>query len=272
MPKLSLVAFAFAALVFPLAACSSSDEDPTDDAEHEDDPGSTQEALTGSAVSCTHDSQPAYSGGSLIGNVDTYEIGGKRVTQKTGNAFLYLQKKAAARGVNIWINSGFRTMAEQKHLYYCYTSGSCNNGNLAARPGYSNHQNGRAVDIGTDDRAGLNRVISSLGLQWRRTVPSEAWHYEYFGSMVPGPCDGNATTPSGTDDGSDTTDSDAGAANNNGGNTGGNTGGGACTKDGDCNPGNDGAGLICSNGACVPGCHSNAQCPGVKTCHSGQCK
>ena len=47
-----------------------------------------------SGVSCSHDWQPVYSGGSRIGTVDTIKIGGKRTTLKTGNAFLYLQKRA----------------------------------------------------------------------------------------------------------------------------------------------------------------------------------
>lgn len=252
-------------LALPLAACSSQADDTTtgdDDADTEEEPGSAAQALT-SGVSCTHESQPAYQGGSRIGTVDTIMVDGKRMTQKTANAFLYLKQKAAARGVNIWVNSGFRTMDEQKHLYYCYTSGSCNSGNLAARPGYSNHQNGRAVDIGTDNRGRLNQVISDLGLDWRRTVPSEAWHYEYFGSTIAGPCDGTSTpAPAPTPVPAD----DAGAPETPP------SGGGQCNTDGDCNPGNDGSGLICSGGACVPGCHSNAQCPGVKTCKSGQCK
>ncbi|HEY8076684.1 MAG TPA: hypothetical protein VIF62_21310 [Labilithrix sp.] len=46
----------------------------------------------------------------------------------------------------------------------------------------------------------------------------------------------------------------------------------ACAADGDCNPGNDGSGLVCSAGQCVPGCRTDAQCPGVKTCVSGQCR
>lgn len=177
-------------LAAPLAACASSDDlaGDGDDAEFEEDLGATEEALT-SAVSCDGDSQPAYSRGSRIGEVETYKIGGKRVAHKSGNAFLFLQKKAQARGFNIWINSGFRTMAEQKHFYHCYTSRSCNSGNLAARPGYSNHQNGRALDIGTNNRSKLNRLIDELNVDWRRTVPSEAWHYEYFGSDPGGPCD-----------------------------------------------------------------------------------
>lgn len=49
-------------------------------------------------------------------------------------------------------------------------------------------------------------------------------------------------------------------------------GGAKCSSHGACNPGNDGSGLICVDSRCVPGCISNAQCPGVKTCQSGQCR
>ena len=46
----------------------------------------------------------------------------------------------------------------------------------------------------------------------------------------------------------------------------------ACTSDGTCNPGNDGAGEICTAGRCVAGCRTSAQCPGSKSCVSGQCR
>jgi len=46
----------------------------------------------------------------------------------------------------------------------------------------------------------------------------------------------------------------------------------ACTSDGTCNPGNDGAGEICTAGRCVAGCRTTAQCPGSKSCVSGQCR
>jgi hypothetical protein len=54
--------------------------------------------------------------------------------------------------------------------------------------------------------------------------------------------------------------------------TGSSGGGTSCSSDGACNPGNDGSGLICVGGQCVPGCHSDANCPGVTTCQSGQCQ
>jgi hypothetical protein len=44
-------------------------------------------------------------------------------------------------------------MAEQEYLYGCYIHCSCNNCNLAARPGHSNHQSGHALDLNASDPA-----------------------------------------------------------------------------------------------------------------------
>jgi len=169
-------------LILPLAtlapACSSTESLGT--------AGESESALT-SNVDCSRQSEPAYSGGRQIGRVDVVRIGKKRVTIKTAHAFLLLQKKADEEGIDVSINSGFRTMSEQQYFYDCYRTKSCNNGNLAAKPGYSNHQSGRALDLG-GERAALNRLIEREGLDWRRTVSKEPWHYEYFGPWVPGPC------------------------------------------------------------------------------------
>jgi len=88
-----------------------------------------------------------------------------------------MKRAADAAGIYLGLNSGFRTMAEQQYLYGCYLSGRCNGGNLAARPGYSNHQSGTAVDVTTSGRLAAN--ASRFGFV--RTVPSEAWHYELEG-------------------------------------------------------------------------------------------
>jgi hypothetical protein len=114
----------------------------------------------------------------------------------------------------------------------------------------------------------------------------------YFGSFTPirgrkfgstnagaGGADSSGDT-AGAGDTSGSTDTSGGSTDTSGGSTdtsgsstdtSGSGGGASCAGDGDCNPGNDGSGLICQSGQCVPGCHTNAQCPGVKTCHSGQC-
>ena len=93
-------------------------------------------------------------------------------------------------GVHLHIVSGFRTNAEQKYLYHCYTSCSCNGCNLAAKPGYSNHQSGHALDLNTSSPGvlhWLNNHAAHYG--FKRTVSSESWHWEWWGGGPGGgPC------------------------------------------------------------------------------------
>ena len=90
-----------------------------------------------------------------------------------------MQAAARRAGVNIGATSGFRTMAEQKYLYALYRAGK---GNLAARPGYSNHQNGIAMDIsgvgGRGTRADRWLLANARKFGFRN-LPSEYWHYDY---------------------------------------------------------------------------------------------
>ena len=152
--------------------------------EGDEDPGNPSD------VSCEGGTQTAYEGGRSLGSVKLMKIGNKVTTFKTGRAYLKLRDQMAAAGVTISINSGFRTMAEQTYFYNCYLHHSCNNGNLAAKPGYSNHQNGRALDLAISNQTKFKSELARLGLSgaWKRTVPSESWHWEYFGSDVGGVC------------------------------------------------------------------------------------
>jgi hypothetical protein len=108
-----------------------------------------------------------------------------------------MQAAALRDGVRLSVVSGFRSMAEQQRLYACYVNCSCNSCNLAASPGFSNHQSGGALDLNT--AAGgvlswLNRNGSRFG--FFRTVPSEDWHWEFLGpSPGRGPCEVAAPTP-----------------------------------------------------------------------------
>jgi len=90
-----------------------------------------------------------------------------------------MKAAAAQAGITLHVNSGFRTMAEQTHLYSCYQHKNCNNGNLAARPGTSNHQNGIAVDLNVPSNIynWLSKNARKFG--FIRAVPSETWHWEY---------------------------------------------------------------------------------------------
>lgn len=84
--------------------------------------------------------------------------------------------------------SAYRTMEEQTRLYGLYESGE---GNHAARPGYSDHQDGRSVDekFINPNRAGYRKVKDTWLVEhcgeygFRRDGLSfgEPWHMTYFG-------------------------------------------------------------------------------------------
>jgi hypothetical protein len=102
------------------------------------------------------------------------------MTTSTACAFSKMRAAALARGVNIKINSGFRTLARQQYFWNCYQTKACNNGNLAARPGTSNHGIGAALDLNAAS-AGVYSWLASNARTYGfvRTVPSENWHWEY---------------------------------------------------------------------------------------------
>lgn len=109
-------------------------------------------------------------------NICVVSVDGKLVEYRTAQAFGAMRAAASASGVHISIVSGFRTMDQQRYLYNLYLSGR---GNLAARPGYSNHQSGLALDLNTS-ASGVYNWLANHGSEYgfRRTVPSEAWHWE----------------------------------------------------------------------------------------------
>ena len=103
-------------------------------------------------------------------------VNGKQVEIETAKSFVRMRDAAAREGVSIVVVSGFRTMAKQRDLYALYKAGR---GNLAAPPGYSNHQSGHALDLNTKAR-GVYAWLARNGAKYgfRRTVPSENWHWE----------------------------------------------------------------------------------------------
>ena len=117
------------------------------------------------------------------------------MTTTTACAFDKMASAAKQAGVTITIASGFRTIARQEYFWNCYQTGSCNNGNLAARPGTSNHGRGIALDLNTDcgGQTGARPACGgSKVYQWlynnghnygfTRTVQSEPWHWEFVGA------------------------------------------------------------------------------------------
>jgi murein L,D-transpeptidase YcbB/YkuD len=82
--------------------------------------------------------------------------------------------------------SAYRTFASQEHFWNLYQAGK---GNLAARPGTSNHGLGKAADVPDATQASLRRYGKRCN--WDKIeAPGEAWHFNYVGGFKrpnPGP-------------------------------------------------------------------------------------
>jgi LAS superfamily LD-carboxypeptidase LdcB len=112
--------------------------------------------------------------------IEVVAIGDAEVEVNTARAFRTMAKAARKAGIELVIRSGFRSHEKQKQLYKEYRRGW---GNLAARPGYSNHQSGRALDIYIDDYNVYEWLRHHAGkFGFKRTVKREAWHWEYVGT------------------------------------------------------------------------------------------
>ena len=108
---------------------------------------------------------------------------GGRITF-TGNAVLpYLGAPAkaglmtASSAASIQINSAYRTVAQQYLIYRWYQQGRCGI-DIAARPGRSNHQSGRALDIAS---AG-SKVSAMRRGGWSWAGSSDPVHFDHRGS------------------------------------------------------------------------------------------
>ena len=181
---------ALAVLLLGAAGCSAGNPEGGDaDEEQCEAPTLAQSAEALSSIDCGEHGDTGYSSGSPF-PITVVTVDGKPVEKATANAYYVMAQAAAAAGVNLKIVSGFRTMAEQQYFYGCYVNCNCNNCNLAAKPGYSNHQSGHALDLNTSSAgvyAWLEAHAGAYG--FKRTVPSENWHWEWWGGGPGGgPC------------------------------------------------------------------------------------
>lgn len=129
----------------------------------------------------------AWSHGSYQGQIDLVEIVDntleiEHIALRTVQPYLDLVAAAAAVGVTVAINSGFRSYPEQKHLYDGFKKG-LPGFNKAAPPGASNHQNGIAFDIAVAGASGSPVYdwlkVNATSFGFVRTVNGEPWHWEY---------------------------------------------------------------------------------------------
>lgn len=104
---------------------------------------------------------------------------GKSLRADAAGRFNQMKSAARRAGINLSVVSGFRTMAQQRSLYAAYKAGR---GNLAARPGYSNHQGGTSADVNTgsySSRAYKWMARNARQYGFVNDVRGEPWHWTY---------------------------------------------------------------------------------------------
>ena len=149
---------------------------------------------------------------------DTKECGSQTAVNKTlqtpaCDAFLEMQKAAAADGVTVWMQSGYRSVKYQTSLYEKKTQYYLNKGydNAAAKekaaavvnpPGYSEHNCGLAADLNSPEHTGLDEGFeNTAAFRWlcahagdygfilrypkdaedKTEIVYEPWHWRYVG-------------------------------------------------------------------------------------------
>jgi len=115
-------------------------------------------------------------------SIDIVTIDGAPIERATANAYWEMRDAAAKDGVELTIYSAFRSPEEQQYFYQCYKTCSCNGCSQAAKPGFSNHQSGHALDIAVwspDVHPWL--VANAPKFGFAATVPKEPWHWEFRG-------------------------------------------------------------------------------------------
>lgn len=129
----------------------------------------------------------AWSDGAFLGQLELIAIVDsrldiERLALRTAEPYAALVAAAANDGIQVTLNSGFRSYPEQKHLHDGFVRG-LPGFNTAAKPGFSKHQNGLAFDIAVAGGDGnptydwLKRNATRFGFV--RTVSKEPWHWEF---------------------------------------------------------------------------------------------
>ena len=213
----------------PSASAASA---PAEDAENSLRPAasSTVEETNGNALGLTADEAAAMLADPLMVLVnhtnkmpddytfDTKECGSATAVNKTlqtvaCDAFLAMQKAAAADGVTVWMQSGYRSVKYQTSLYEKKTQYYLNKGydNAAAKekaaavvnpPGYSEHNCGLAADLNSPEHTGLDEGFeNTAAFRWlcahagdygfilrypkdaedKTEIIYEPWHWRYVG-------------------------------------------------------------------------------------------
>lgn len=128
----------------------------------------------------------AFAGGKSLGLISLLPIGnGRFLRADAAYAFGRLRRKAEADSISLVVDSAFRTMPEQQQLWNQHKAGVLKT--PVARPGFSNHQSGIALDIQVHASQLSPEYIwlkeNAPGFGWHNIGstfhPPEFWHWEF---------------------------------------------------------------------------------------------
>ena len=145
----------------------------------------------------------SYNFDSMVEVSNTYSFGNDQMlTSDTFDAFLNMWNAAKKEGLNLIINSSYRSYEDQEEVYEYYKQvlGEEEADRRAARPGFSEHQTGMAIDIQTygsraatfeefDEFKWLQENAHKYGFilrypkdkEYLTGYEYESWHYRYVG-------------------------------------------------------------------------------------------
>ncbi len=126
----------------------------------------------------------------------------KQTLVEVNEAFIDMYNAALKDDVNFYVTSAYRTFAYQKELYtkYLVTYGEDYTNTISARPGFSEHQTGLALDI-LSDHVPMSEFANTKAYKWLKEnsykygfilrypkdksyitgYAFEPWHYRYLG-------------------------------------------------------------------------------------------
>lgn len=153
-----------------------------------------------------HRLEESYSPDDLVDVLNWYAYGNNpKLKEEAYESFISMFNAAKDDKMNIYMNSPYRTFGQQEKLYNDYKLwyGQASADTYSARPGFSEHQTGLAIDIGTygatmetfdtfAESAWLQENAHKFGFILRYPKEKEfitgyiyePWHYRYVGIEV----------------------------------------------------------------------------------------
>lgn len=133
-------------------------------------------------------------------------IGSQKIRKEAYDAFLNMWNAANNEGIYLMVSSSYRDYASQEEVYNGFKSlkGEKYADSIAARPGYSEHETGLALDIFTKKDSNKNTFKDTQAYTWLKEnsykygfilrypddkvditgYDFESWHYRYVGIDV----------------------------------------------------------------------------------------